>query len=111
MRRPGLTTPGRTRLSVVWLVVLVMAASSSCGLAASDAEASSRQLTYFDASAQLLNPHTRTHSARQLAHLGVKAIRLELSWSSVAPAPNSAHTPRADLGAASSYAWGNYDAV
>jgi hypothetical protein len=46
-----------------------------------------------------------------LKHLGVKALRIELSWHAVAPAPNAAHRPTFDASEPSGYDWGEYDGL
>ena len=59
------------------------------GLAgAAEALASRTQITYFEASAELLNANTRQHAIEQLQYLGVKALRVELNWYDVAPVPD-----------------------
>lgn len=75
---------------------------------ASSALASSTQITYFEGAATLLNPSTRTHALEQLQHLGVKALRVELNWETVAPDPTSATTPTFEATNPASYAWGQY---
>jgi hypothetical protein len=71
--------------------------------------ASQGQLDYFEASAVLLKPNTRHHTLEQLEHLGVKALRVELKWSEVAPAPTSATKPSFEAANPDSdYNWGAY---
>jgi hypothetical protein len=43
--------------------------------------------------------------------LGVKALRIELSWYEVAPSPESAARPSVDETNPANYSWGQYDAV
>jgi hypothetical protein len=74
----------------------------------SQALASSTQITYFEGAATLLNPSTRPHALEQLQHLGVKALRVELNWETVAPDPTSATTPTFEAANPRSYAWGQY---
>jgi hypothetical protein len=73
--------------------------------------ASHSQLTYFEASNTLLNPSTRASTFQQLQHLGVKALRVELYWYNVAPAPASAVKPAFDATSPASYNWSVYDPV
>jgi hypothetical protein len=78
---------------------------------ASPALASHSQATYFEASNTLLNPATRANTFQQLQHLGVKALRVELYWFNVAPAPSSATKPAFDATSPASYNWSVYDPV
>ncbi|HEX7609555.1 MAG TPA: hypothetical protein VF380_02680 [Solirubrobacteraceae bacterium] len=78
---------------------------------AGQALASHGQLTYFEASTDLLEPSTRPHAIEQLQHLGVRAVRIELPWSDVAPAPKSAAKPTFDATSPAFYAWGQYDVL
>jgi len=83
-----------------------------CGtVGASQALASTSQKLYFEASSDLLNPSTRPHALVQLQALGVRALRVELNWYSVAPAHDSATAPSFDATNPGSYAWGQYDAL
>src|SRR5581483_8618868 len=79
--------------------------------AAPPALASHSQVTYFEASNTLLDPSTRANTFQQLQHLGVKALRVELYWYSVAPAPSSASKPAFDATNPASYNWSVYDPV
>jgi hypothetical protein len=76
--------------------------------AATQASADQRQITYFEGAAVLLNPSTRAHALEQMQHLGVKALRVELNWGSVAPSPTSPTTPTFEAANPASYAWGQY---
>ncbi len=58
--------------------------------------------------ASLLNPVTRPHALEQLQHLGVKALRVELNWETVAPDPTSATKPTFEATNPASYDWGQY---
>jgi hypothetical protein len=78
------------------------------GAAASPALASHSQVTYFEGSADLLNPVTRPHALVQLQSLGVNALRIELYWHEVAPSPNSATEPSFEATNPGSYNWGQY---
>jgi hypothetical protein len=44
-----------------------------------------------------------------MQHVGVRAIRVELPWREVAPAPNSRTRPRFDATNPAEYRWGQYD--
>jgi Cellulase (glycosyl hydrolase family 5) len=78
---------------------------------ASPALASHGQTVYFEASTDLLNPVTRPHAIAQMQALGVKALRVELSWYEVAPSPESTTRPNFEATNPASYDWGQYDAV
>ncbi len=93
----------RTLLISTLACVLVTGAAG-----AAQALASHGQITYFEASADVLNPKTRHHALEQLRHLGVKALRAELKWSEVAPAPTSATKPSFEAANPGSYNWGAY---
>jgi Cellulase (glycosyl hydrolase family 5) len=73
--------------------------------------ASHSQITYFEASSDLLQARTRPHVIAQLQHLGVHALRVELAWHDVAPAANSASKPSFEATNPGLYAWGEYAAV
>jgi hypothetical protein len=92
------------------LTLLVCAALLGTA-AAGDALASHGQVTYFEASNDLLNAKTRPHALQQLQALGVHALRVELKWADVAPGPDSATRPNFNARNPGLYAWGAYDAV
>jgi hypothetical protein len=79
--------------------------------AAAPALASHSQLTFFEGSSDLLEPASRPQVIAQLQTLGVKALRIELYWASVAPGPESATRPSFDATNPASYNWGQYDAL
>jgi Cellulase (glycosyl hydrolase family 5) len=93
------------------LLSLLACALSAGSVGASQALASHNQLTYFEASNDLLESSTRTHAFEQLRYLGVHALRVELYWFDVAPSPTSAARPNFDATNPGAYAWGAYDAV
>jgi hypothetical protein len=84
-----------------------------CGLAAAalatPSFASHSQTTYFEGSQDLLSAKSRPHALAQMQALGVKALRVELSWYNVAPSPSSASKPAFDATNPGLYAWGEYD--
>ncbi len=99
------------RIPKLFIAVLACAlCAGSAGVA--QALASQGQVNYFEAGSDLLNPTTRPHVIAQMQHLGVHALRLELSWGLVAPDANGV-TPPAKFEAANpaSYAWGEYAIV
>jgi len=93
------------------LLTLLAAALLGSAVYVAPAFASPNQLTYFEASGDLLEPSTRPHVVQQLQSLGVHALRVELYWADVAPAANSAVRPAFQASNPASYAWGSYDAV
>ncbi len=96
--------PRIRKLLISTIACGVLAASAGAG----QALASHGQLTYFEASSLLLKANTRQHTIEQLKYLGVKALRIELKWSEVAPAPTSAAEPSFQATNPVSYDWGNY---
>jgi hypothetical protein len=82
------------------------------GLAgAGQALASHSQTTFFEGSTDLLEAKSRPKAISQLQSLGVKALRIELDWADVAPAPSSATKPSFEATNPAYYAWGEYDAL
>jgi cellulase (glycosyl hydrolase family 5) len=89
-------------------------AVAACAIAASGeppALASHKQITYFEGSNILLNPAKRPRAIAQLQSRGVKALRVELYWRSVAPNPNGTVAPAFNATDPANYAWGQYDAL
>ncbi len=93
------------------LLALAACAPLAGALAAAPAQASHTQTTYFEASTDLLNSSTRAKTVAQLQHLGVKALRIEMSWADVTPGPTAATRPSFPATEPSSYYWGAYDEV
>jgi hypothetical protein len=93
------------------LLASISAALALAGGAAAPAAASHGQLTFFEAGRVLLEPRHQAATFAQLRSLGVKALRLELPWSAVAPRPSSTHMPHFDATDPAAYAWGPYAAV
>jgi hypothetical protein len=79
--------------------------------AAAPASASRGQVTYFEASNELLQASTGAKAFAQMQALGVHALRVELYWASVAPSPTSAARPSFTATDPAAYNWGQYDAV
>jgi hypothetical protein len=101
------------RIRTLPIVVLVCAALGVGAVGAPAANASHTQPTFFEAPRDLLEvtPAARSKALAQLQSLGVKALRVELYWHSVAPAPNSTKRPNFDATNPASYSWGAYDAL
>lgn len=73
--------------------------------------ASHDEAVYFEGSSELLNRSTRPHAIAQLQALGVKALRIELSWYEVTPGQKSATKPSFEATNPASYHWGEYDSL
>ncbi|HTD58395.1 MAG TPA: hypothetical protein VK672_05825 [Solirubrobacteraceae bacterium] len=79
---------------------------------ASPAVASHSQAMFFEApDLAEASPAARAKELAQLQVLGVKALRVELYWHTVAPASDSTRRPVFDATNPASYNWGGYDAV
>jgi hypothetical protein len=98
-----------SRIRILLCASLACSALASGAIAAGQAQASTGQKTYFEGSTDLLNPTTRPATLAQLKTLGVKALRVELNWYSVAPAPSSATKPSFEATNPGNYNWGQYD--
>lgn len=92
--------PVRRLLPATLLLFLLLAAPAS---------ANRSQVLTFEAPRDLMNPAVRPAAMQEMDSLGVRALRVILTWSLVAPSPGSAQQPRVDLTNPSSYKWGEYD--
>jgi len=72
------------------------------------AAASQGQTTYFEAGSALLETRDQAKVFSQMQVLGVKALRVELSWASVVPSAASATKPAFDATDPASYNWALY---
>jgi hypothetical protein len=95
-----------THLSLAAAVALSIAAIGS-----GTAFASHNQQLFFEAPSQLLDPGSRPEAIEQMQHLGVKAVRIEMSWYAVAPSRDSATKPKLDTSNPAFYEWGSYDSL
>jgi hypothetical protein len=82
-----------------------------CLLLAAPAGASRTQALTFEAPRDLLNRVTRPAAMEEMQSLGVRALRVILTWSLVAPSPNSSQQPSFDPTDPDGYDWGEYDAL
>jgi hypothetical protein len=98
-----------SRIRILLCATLACSALASGAIGAGQAQASASQKLYFEGSTDLLNPTTRPATLAQLKTLGVKALRVELNWYSVAPDPTSMTKPNFEAENPNSYAWGQYD--
>jgi hypothetical protein len=80
-----------------------------CLLPCAPASASRSQALTFEAPRDLMNPVTRPTALNELQSLGVHALRVDLTWSFVAPAPNQAQEPSFEPSDPNAYDWGEYD--
>jgi Cellulase (glycosyl hydrolase family 5) len=85
---------------------------------AGSAHASSTQTVFFEAPRDLTavgsSPSTDATRAAAFAdfeRLGARALRINLRWVDVAPAPNDAAKPAGDLADPANYAWAHYASV
>lgn len=89
----------------------LVAASLCAVLHAPSALASHAQMAYFEAPALLLSPVTRPATIATLQRLGVRALRVELSWRAVAPRARSVRRPSFEATNPAAYDWALYDPV
>jgi hypothetical protein len=82
-----------------------------CLLVSAPASASRSQGLTFEAPRDLMNPVTRPAALNELQSLGVRSLRVILTWSVVAPGADQAQRPNFDPTDPKGYAWGEYDAV
>jgi hypothetical protein len=94
-------------------LLLPTLAAVSLGVGALPASASHSQAMFFEAPSDLVEvtPAVRAKALAQLQSLGVKALRVELAWHGVAPAPDSAKRPSFDATNPGSYDWSAYDGL
>ena len=80
-------------------------------LIAAPASANKSQALTFEAPRDLLNPGTRPAALQELESLGVRSLRVSLTWHDVAPSPDSSERPNFDPTNPDAYDWGEYDAL
>ena len=80
-----------------------------CLLLAAPAAASPTQSMTFEAPRDLLNPTTRPTAFAELQSLGVRSLRVVLTWALVAPGADQAQRPDFEPTDPDAYAWGEYD--
>jgi hypothetical protein len=91
------------------LIPTLIAAALAAALALpAGASASQSQTVYFEAGTSLLESRSQEKVFTQLQTLGVKALRVELSWASVVPSAASATKPSFDATNPASYNWALY---
>ncbi len=99
----SLATMPRIRMLLLSLLAGTMISGSA---GAAQALASHSQVTYFEASSDLLEAKTRPQTIAKLQHLGVHALRVELYWEEVAPGADSATKPSFEATNPAAYDWG-----
>jgi hypothetical protein len=99
----------RNKLSLIPILICSIVLGALA--AAPAALASHNQTVYFEGSTDLLSRATRPHAMAQLQTLGVKALRIEMSWYDVAPGQKSATKPSFEPTNPASYSWGEYEAL
>ena len=82
-----------------------------CLLLSAPASASRTQGLTFEAPRDLMNPVTRPAALAELQSLGVRSLRVILTWSAVAPGANDPVKPAFEPTDPNAYNWGEYDAV
>jgi hypothetical protein len=99
------------RIRTLLLPTLVVISLGAVGTPPVDA--SHGEAVYFEAPGELVGvtPTARSKALAQLQTLGVKALRVELAWHDVAPAPVSAKRPSFDATNPGSYNWAAYDGL
>ena len=80
-----------------------------CLLVSASATAAPTQSLSIEAPRDLLNPTTRPAAFAELQSLGVKSLRVVLTWSFVAPAADQPVKPEFDATDPAAYDWGEYD--
>jgi hypothetical protein len=107
------TVRSRLAISPRRSILTALLATLTLGVLASApaAMASHSEAVYFEGSTDLLSPITRPHAIAQMQALGVKALRVELSWYDVAPGQKSATKPNFEATNPGAYSWGEYDAL
>lgn len=80
-------------------------------LLAAPASANRSQTMTFEAPRDLLNAATRPAALEEMESLGVRSLRVILTWKDVAPAPTSAQRPNFEPTNPAAYDWGEYDAL
>jgi len=83
-----------------------------CLLLAAPAAASTGQSLTFEAPRDLLNPLLRPSAFKELDTLGVRSLRVVLTWSMVAPAASETRPPAGFVPTdPDAYNWGEYDGL
>ncbi|MEA2149609.1 MAG: hypothetical protein QOD69_1439 [Solirubrobacteraceae bacterium] len=73
------------------------------------ASANPSQALTFEAPRDLMNPRTRPAALAEMETLGVRSLRVILTWSDVAPGANSSTRPNFEPTNPDAYNWGEYE--
>jgi hypothetical protein len=92
----------RRLLPITLLLTLLLAVPAS---------ASRSQSLTFEAPRDLMNPAIRPAALQEMDTLGVHSLRVILTWSAVAPSPDSPTPPNFDPTDPDAYNWGEYDGL
>jgi hypothetical protein len=92
----------RRLLPITLLLTLLLAVPAS---------ASRSQSLTFEAPRDLMNPAIRPAALQEMETLGVHSLRVIVTWSAVAPSPDSATQPNFDPTDPDAYNWGEYDGL
>lgn len=91
-------------------LALLAATTAAAAAPAAAAHASSTQTTYFESPNDLLTTQAAREAAfAKLDSLGVRALRVNLAWSNVAPSPKATSKPDFDTTDPANYDWSRYD--
>ena len=91
-----------SRLLAPLTVLLVLALAPAAG-------ASRTQSMTFEGPKDFLNPTTRPGALDEVASLGVRSLRVIVSWSAVAPGSDQPERPAFEPTDPDAYAWGEYE--
>ncbi len=80
-------------------------------LLAVPASANRQQALTFEAPRDLMNAATRPAALAELESLGVRSLRVILTWHNVAPSPDAPTRPDFEPTNPDAYDWGEYDAL
>ena len=80
-----------------------------CLLLAAPASASPTQALTFEAPRDLMNPLTRPAAFNELGSLGVRSLRVIVTWAAVAPGASAAQKPAFEPTDPNAYNWGEYE--
>jgi hypothetical protein len=89
-------------LSILFAIAVALAPSAS---------ASRTQSMTFEGPKDFLSPQTRPAALDEVSSLGVRSLRVILSWSSVAPGADRAERPAFEPTDPAAYDWGEYEAL
>ncbi len=98
-----------SRPRVLLGVLLACCSALAATVGTAPALASHNQTVFFEGGQVLLEARSREHAIAQMEHLGVHALRVELTWADVAPGAGSRRRPKFEATNPTDYHWGAYD--